>query len=388
MAEMEALAETLQSSPGQSLESDLLVDVISLDGRVLWFSDSQAELLGTYDRDVAGLDAGAFYTSESFAEIQQLLHRRSRGEHAAAMELTLLAGGGRPIRTLARARFIRWRGEIALRLAKMDYGPVGNRYRQLEADFRTLSSMLETSSEAHWSIVFSEPVDTTLPKSEVVRQVFENQSVWRLCNPAMAQLYQLPESLDFNEQDVRLYWPRSAANERFVEEIINSDYAIDNALSIDRRHDGTLQYILNDVRGEVVDGFLLLLWGNCRDVTRQHIADDVKASASKLTARVLDGMADPVIILDDEGQVVSRNKAFAARFAGSRTIENLLIAHVRGRPRASGWSLFANSGGAGVLFDVHTRKVTGVDSGKWTVITVRERGADGAKRTTRQPRRP
>ena len=247
MSDFQDLTEPFQPDASLSLAEDMLVDVISLDGRILWLNELQAELLGAYDRDLAGYDAAAFYTVESFAEIRQLLRHRSRAEHASTIDLTLLGAGGRPIRTLARARFIRFQGEPALRLAKLDYGPVGNHYRRLEDDVRMLKSMVETSNEAHWSIAFIEPVDTTLPRADVVQQVFENQSVWRMCNPAMARIYQLPETMDFNEQDVRLYWPRSAANEQFVEEIINSNYAIDDALSVDRRHDGTLQYILNDV---------------------------------------------------------------------------------------------------------------------------------------------
>lgn len=389
MAEIEELTEPVHSDAGLSLGQDLLVDVISREGRVLWFNEAQAELLGTYDREVTGYDAAAFYTPESYAEIQQLLRNRSRADHASTTELTLLGRGDRPIRTLARAKFIQWGGEVALRLAKMDYGPVGNRHRQMEADLRTLQAMVETSSEAHWGIVFLEPVDTTLPKSEVIRQVFENQSVWRMCNPAMARIYQLPESVDFNEQDVRLYWPRSAANEKFVDEIINSNYAIDDALSVDRRHDGTLQYILNDVRAEIVDGFLLRLWGNCRDVTEQHAADDARVNALKLMTRALDGAPDPVIVLDADGKAMSRNKAYAAAFAGSRTVESQLLAYVRTRRRASGWSLFANSGGPGpsVLLDVHIRRIGGADDEAWTMVTIRERGADGAKRTSRQPKR-
>ncbi|PJI38281.1 MAG: hypothetical protein CTR54_21995 [Rhizobium sp.] len=391
MAMMEgALPDQAHADAGLSLEADLLVDVISHEGRVLWFNEAQAELLGTYDREIAGYDAAAFYTPESFVHIQQILRNRSRSEHGATLELTLLARGGRPIRTLARTRFVRINGEIALRLTKMDYGPVGNRYRQMEDDFRTLQSMVETSNEAHWGIVFLEPVDTTLPKSEVIRQVFENQSVWRMCNPAMSRIYQLPESVDFNEQDVRLYWPRSAANEKFVDEIIKSNYAINDALSVDRRHDGTLQYILNDVRADIVDGFLLRLWGNCRDITEQRNADDEKANALKLAIRALDGMPDPVIVLDAEGKVINRNKAFATAFSGSRTVESQLLAYVRTRKRASGWSLFTNPGGPGpsVLLDVHIRQIRGMDDKAWTVITVREREPHAPKRASRQPKRP
>lgn len=389
MSDFQDITEPFQPDASLSLAEDMLVDVISLDGRILWLNELQAELLGAYDRDLAGYDAAAFYTVESFAEIRQLLRHRSRAEHASTIDVTLLGAGGRPIRTLARARFIRFQGEPALRLAKLDYGPVGNHYRRLEDDVRMLKSMVETSNEAHWSIAFIEPVDTTLPRADVVQQVFENQSVWRMCNPAMARIYQLPETMDFNEQDVRLYWPRSAANEQFVEEIINSNYAIDDALSVDRRHDGTLQYILNDVRAEIADGFLLRLWGNCRDVTEQHKADDWQVNAFKLISRALDGLPDAVMVVDAAGRIVCRNKAFAATFAESRTLEALVLAHCRTRRPTNGWSLLANAGGHGnaPLIDIHSRKITGPEGEAWTVLTLRERAGDAPRRTTRQPKR-
>lgn len=388
MSDFQDLAEPFETETALSLAEDMLVDVISADGRILWLNELQAELLGTWDRELAGYDAAAFYTPDSFAEIRQLLRHRSRAEHASTIELTLIAAGGRPIRTLARARFVRFRGEPALRLAKLDYGPVGNHFRRMEDDMRMLKAMVETSSEAHWSIVFIEPVDTTLPRAEVVQQVFENQSVWRMCNPAMARIYQLPETLDFNEQDVRLYWPRSAANEQFVEEIINSNYAIDDALSVDRRHDGTLQYILNDVRGEIVDGFLLRLWGNCRDVTEQRKADDLQVNALKLTGRALDGLPDPVMVVDAAGRVVSRNKAFAAAFAENRTLETRILTHCR-RRKANGWSLLTQAGGPGdaPLIDIHSRRITGPEGEGWTVLTIRERAGEAPRRTPRQLKR-
>ncbi len=393
MNDFQDIAESFAPDAGPALGDDLLVDVISLDGRILWLNDLQAERIGTYDREISGYDASAFYTPESFGEIEHLLRHRSRTEHATTLELTLLAPGGRPVRTLARARFVRFRGEMALRLAKMDYGPVGNRYKRLEDDFRMLNSVLETSSEAHWSIVFLEPVDTTLPRPEVVRQVFENQSVWRFCNQAMARVYQIPETVDFNEQEVRLYWPRSAVNEQFVEEIISSDYSINDALSVDRRHDGTLQYILNDVRAEIVDGFLLRLWGNCRDVTAQHNADDKRTDGFKLLIRTLDGLPDPVLLLDSTGRVAGRNQACASVFAESRTLEGQIVAHCRMRRAAFGWSLLSHANGTGgaSLYDIHCRKIAGPDGESWSVLTIRERSGDkppsGPKRLARQPMR-
>jgi PAS domain-containing protein len=390
MADLEEVRRRFaESGAAVSVQPDLLIDIISDDGHILWSNETQLERLGIYGAAVTGMNASAFYTVESYGAIQQLLRGGGRTDLATTLELTLMTRSGRSIRCIARARAVQVADQSAVQLIKMEMGAVGNSYRRLESDYIALKGILETANEAHWGNFFLEPVDTTLPKEEVINQVFENQSVWRMCNPAMARLYQLPETLDFNEQDVRLYWPRSAANERFVEEIITSGYAIKDALSVDRRHDGTLQYILNDVRGEVVDGYLLRLWGNCRDVTTQHNADDAAANALKLTMRAFDGLPDPVLILDREGKVLSRNKAYATAYSTSRTLDARLLAFIRTRRKTEGWTLFDNSGGGALslLVDVHLRRIEGSDGHPWTVVTLRDHKAEAIKPPPRPRKR-
>ncbi len=83
-----------------------------------------------------------------------------------------------------------------------------------------LKSFAQLSSEAMWCIEFSEPVDLALCDDEIVRQVFENDCHWRLCNESMARIYNLPPGLDFNKQPVSQYFPRNPENEAFVRQII------------------------------------------------------------------------------------------------------------------------------------------------------------------------
>ena len=63
--------------------------------------------------------------------------------------------------------------------------------------------------------------------------------------------------VDFNQQPVRLYWPRSPANEAFVRRLIEAGFSVDCALSVDRRHDGSPAYVENDVRATIINGQLL-----------------------------------------------------------------------------------------------------------------------------------
>lgn len=252
-----------QISGGADAADELMVDVIGSDGRILWANAEEARALGAAARDLANLPVESIYAPASVDGIHALLRRPPSPDFARSLELDLIGRGGQVLHTLARCRSI----EAGLRIAKMDFSGVRAGYVRLAEDNALLRNIVEDAAEAHWCIEFVEPVDVAQPRAEIVRQIFENQSVWRMCNRAMADLHDLPRDVDFNSQSVRLYWPRNPQNEAFAERIIDNDYAIDRAVSIDLSHDGTQMYLENDVRAEIADGYLRRLWGNCRDVS-------------------------------------------------------------------------------------------------------------------------
>ena len=59
----------------------------------------------------------------------------------------------------------------------------------LQLENEVLRNFVDTSKDALFCIEFLEPVDLTAPEPEIVRQTFENECVWRMCNNAMARLY-------------------------------------------------------------------------------------------------------------------------------------------------------------------------------------------------------
>lgn len=275
-------AQTLEHS--QLLDermSDYLIDIITEDGVVCWLNSTQAELLGVTERDGRELLAESIYDAESVARIRGVLLRKAGFGFSATLELQMYGRSGRTIRTVGRASIVLEAGRRAVRVSKIELGAVGAHYDQLASDMTLMSNIVRSAKEAHWAIVFIEPVDATQSREEIIRQVFENQSVWRMCNPAMARFYGLPEDIDINTQSVRLYWPRSPENEAFVGHIIDGGYSVDGAISVDRKHDGSTVYAANDVRAEIVDGYLRCLWGNIRDVTESTTRNDQQKTIAK-----------------------------------------------------------------------------------------------------------
>lgn len=236
-----------------------------------------------------------------------------------------------------------------------------------------MSQMLQSAKVAYWCIEFAEAVDIHNSPDEIVRQVFENDSHWRLCNRAMAEVYEMPSDVDFNQQPVRLYWPRSPANEEFVRRLIESGFSVDCALSVDRRHDGSPAYVENDVRATIVNGQLLRMWGSIRDVSQElRMQHDAEQRIDALR-RVFDAVPDAVLVIDEHLQPQWRNAAFEDTFGIShgagiarllldmalpeRTWHNLPLPDLRGRERH---------------FNVHCSRILVREGVAWRVAVFRE----------------
>ncbi|MDR1887885.1 MAG: PAS domain-containing protein [Zoogloeaceae bacterium] len=178
-----------------------------------------------------------------------------------------------------------------------------------------LRGFARTASEAMWCIEFSEPVDITLGDAEIVRQVFENDCHWLLCNEALARIYRLPRGLDINHQPVAHYFPRSPENEAFILRIIHApDFAVDNATSIDFRHDGSALYMENNVRCSIVNGYLIRILGTLRDVTRLRQTQIRLKDEADAVRNILSALPDAILVIDRDRQLLAVNPSFETLF--------------------------------------------------------------------------
>lgn len=183
--------------------------------------------------------------------------------------------------------------------------------RALARDVDVLRGILEASRDACWCIEYEEPVDLTAPEAEVLRQFFENVSYWRLCNEAMARLYKLPAGLDFNEQSVRFHFPHSPANEEFVRQLMAAGFNLDNAPSVDTRHDGTTMHAENDVRADIRDGRLYRMWGLVRDVSAFKRTEQALTRQVDAMVDVLSAVPDPILVIGEDGLLEAANPALS-----------------------------------------------------------------------------
>jgi PAS domain S-box-containing protein len=298
----------------------MMCDVVDGSGCLVTVNRRQAEALGYAAGALDGRPLDEVYAADAAEHLMRQL------EDAAAGDLGMDEGVALQLRCRNRelidvyANIARERaadGEALLRIAKMRPGEEIGKARRAVRENTVLRGIVGTARDACWCIEYAEPLDLTAPEPEILRQFFENVSYWRLCNEAMAKLYKLPADLDFNEQSVRFYFPHSPANEEFVKNLIAADFNLNDALSIDQRHDGTAMYVENDVRALIRDGKLHRLWGTARDVS------GYKRKERELTRQVddmigvLSAVPDPILVLDADGLLEAANPALAMAFGWS-----------------------------------------------------------------------
>lgn len=190
----------------------------------------------------------------------------------------------------------------------------GQELDALRLENEVLRTFVDTSRDALFCIEFLEPVDLTAPESEIVRQVFENECVWRMCNTAMARLYKLPEGRDFNAQNVRFVFPRNPENEEFVRGLIAADFDMDGALSLDQDYEGREVFMENDVRGQIADGMLHRMMGTVRNISQQKIREQELTARLNAMSNVLSAIPDPVLVVDTSGVLQAANPALEWSF--------------------------------------------------------------------------
>jgi PAS domain S-box-containing protein len=288
----------------------VLIITVSSDLVVESCCDNARAVLGK--RDNCEIDK--LFDIESSLELAALMKTLNVGAPSVSRLLNLRTNDGPLAPVAGLVDMVQGDGRPLLRVTVL-YDPrsdswLANLIRSEEMHRR----FVQTSSEAMWCIEFSEPVDLTLGDHETVRQVFENECHWLMCNEAMARLYTLPEGEDLNRQPVSAYFPRNPENEAFIRQIIASDFEVDNALSIDTRHDGQSFYVENDVHCTIRNGHLFRMWGAVRDVTGYRQVQNRLEREAQDVRSILNAIPEVILVINRERQLLAVNSSFEDLF--------------------------------------------------------------------------
>lgn len=297
----------------------LMIDWIDGDGHISAINDFEARELGI---EAAGsLALERVYSSTS----AQLLRAIARGEQTPEASFPVWVNSPRYSEIPMVASTVR-DAPRGLAVIKQVLSPsVLDISPELVERVEILSQMIGAATEACWCIDFLEPVDISLAQEEIVGRIFSNQSRWRACNEAMARLYRVPEGLDFNTQPVSRYFPDTDINRQMIRDLVRSNYRLDHATAVDRRHDGSEMIVENDFRAAIKDGLLIRLWGTTRDIGPYIQREQQLSDRADTMLDILSATPDPILVMSEEGIVLAANPATEA--AWGRSAEQIL-----GRP--------------------------------------------------------
>ncbi len=290
---------------------ETMSDVIGQDSRILEVNLAQAKALGLSQAVLIGAPLETIYSASSIKNIHKAFTDLQPSETRILPKLELNCEDGMELEVCGIARLEDnpvGEGRI-LRLEKTDQLLSKHGVNELCHQHMILKDFFSNAQDACWCIEYLEPVDLEAPDSEIIRQVFENASRWAACNPAMEQMYGLPEGLAFSDQDINVYFPRSEENEKFVTLLIESGFSIVKAQATDLHHDGTPMYVENDVEAFIENGKLHRMWGIVRDVSERIEHDRDINKQYVMMSKILDALPFPLMIVDSEQLIEAVNPA-------------------------------------------------------------------------------
>ncbi|BBE73246.1 PAS domain-containing protein [Oharaeibacter diazotrophicus] len=316
-------------------DAAILVDVVDRDGRLVWMNAAEAALL---QRDAAGVAVEDVYADGSAESLRAVL--AGGAAPADASVLWLRTAQGREVPVLAS---LVPDGDGGLVVLKQPAAAAAGVEQEIGERVEILTEMIGEATDACWCIEFLVPVDTTMAEDDVVDAVFGHPQRWRACNEAMARLYGLPPDLDFNDQPVSRYFPRSPVNEGMVRALIRAGYRLDRAVAVDHRHDGEEMLVENDFRAAIRGDRLVRLWGTVRDIGPMRRREEELEARADVMLDVLSAVPDPILVVDADGLLIAANPAVERLWGWP--VERLLGAPVGNRLDARAIREAAETGG-------------------------------------------
>ncbi len=295
-----------------SLEG-LIHDRIDRQMMIVGASAAEMASLCYSDAALAGRPASAIYDTRSLNRLMSIL--AAEPGLPVCCPVTMLRADGTPVDFAAFVVPGREDDTTFLDVYKAETMDLNEEIRALGESNTVMWNIIQMAREAIWCIDYQVPVDVSGSEEEIIDGIFEQPSVWSLCNEAMAHAYDLPDAAHLSSSSVRFHWPRNPVNEAFIREIIANGFRVDGALSEDYRHDGSPVLVENDVRAHIVGGKLYRLWGTLREV----LASGSEVATDRITSAATGFELLPVAaaVIAGDGSLLIANGLWQAAFAGS-----------------------------------------------------------------------
>ena len=162
---------------------------------------------------------------------------------------------------------------------------------------------IDSTTEAIWRYDICPPVDISLSAKKQV-ELLQNRAIVAECNQRMADLFGAEEPNDII--GLPLHRSGALANKRQILKFVQSEYQLEEVLSVRETDEGEKIKIQSTVFGVVENGFLTRAWGTSRDVTlQQSYLDHMEFMATHDT---LTSLPNRSLLYRKMGESLKKNK--------------------------------------------------------------------------------
>ena len=289
--------------------------VTDADGSISYINEAAAAVLGQPRGSLVGATLWDFADRSSQTRLAEWFTQTSRYSEPLVRRLRFRHSNGTTVAVLAAVTLVaNANGATTLHFRGLDDGERSRYIDELENNIDILTGIVDASTEAIWCTEYTEPINLRRNTQEIMRQVFDNKSHWRICNGAMARLYNLPENLDISRQPPSTYFRRNPESEAFVRQLIDAKFEIDSAPSLEYTHDGKVLYVENTVRCRIESDEIHRMWGTVRDITEFRTTQNILAEREREVAAILNALPDAILVVDMSRRAVAVNLAFETTF--------------------------------------------------------------------------
>lgn len=248
--------------------------------------------LGYMREELIGLNYKVTAPKEDIPRIFRIFHEVYRtGEPNRGYDFQMTRKDGSVLYTETSVSLLRnERGEPAgFRGISRDVTERKRAEQALQESDQRHRAFIANSSEGIWRLELEQPVSTSLPQDEQIRQILKYAYVAE-CNDATARMYGYEKAQDFVGTRVSKFTSMDDPLDRqILRAFIRSGYSLADVESRTTDSQGVHRWFSNNLKGVLDNGLLVRGWGVRRDITERKQVEENLAKSYEALRRTLDG---------------------------------------------------------------------------------------------------
>jgi len=161
--------------------------------------------------------------------------------------------------------------------------------KTLQESDQRYRAFIANSSEGIWRLELDQPVSTSLPEDEQMRQMIDHAYVAE-CNDVTARMYGYEKAQDFVGTRMSVFTsPDDPLDRQLFRALIRSGYSLADVESHTVDKQGNHRWFSNSLTGVIDNGFIVRGWGVRKDITERKLSEESLAKSYEALRRTLDG---------------------------------------------------------------------------------------------------